>query len=212
MMIEPSRLAVFVAAALALLITPGPAVLYIVARSVDSGRRVGLVSVLGIEVGGLFHVVAAALGISALLVSSALAFTVIKYLGAIYLIFLGVRRLLEKHVDQHTLAPRSEGLVRVFGQGVLVNVFNPKTALFFFAFLPQFVDPSRGEVGVQVLLLGMIWTALATCSDSLYALLAGSASRWLRGNLTFLEYQRYFAGGVFVALGIGTGLSDSGVK
>jgi threonine/homoserine/homoserine lactone efflux protein len=212
MMIEPSRLAVFVAAALALLITPGPAVLYIVARSVDQGRRVGLVSVLGIEVGGLFHVVAAALGISALLVSSALAFTVIKYLGAIYLIFLGVRRLLEKDADLHTLAPRSEGLARVFGQGVLVNVFNPKTALFFFAFLPQFVDPSRGEVGVQVLLLGMIWTALATCSDSLYALLAGSASRWLRGNLTFLGYQRYFAGGVFVALGIGTGLSGSGAN
>jgi threonine/homoserine/homoserine lactone efflux protein len=155
---------------------------------------------------------ATCLGISTLLVSSALAFTVVKYLGALYLIFLGVRRLLEKPVVIHGLAPRSDGLARVFGQGVLVNVLNPKTALFFFAFLPQFVDPSRGDVAVQVLLLGMIWTALATCSDGLYALLAGLASRWLTGNPTFLGYQRYFAGGVFVALGVGTGLSGSGAE
>lgn len=212
MILEPSSLAVFVAAAIVLLITPGPAVLYIVARSIDQGRRVGLVSVLGIEVGSIFHVMAAAVGISALLVSSALAFTVIKYAGALYLIILGIRRLLEKQVDQHTPAPRPDRLVRVFGQGVLVNVFNPKTALFFFAFLPQFVDPSRGQAGVQVLLLGVIWVGLATCSDSLYALLAGSASHWLKGNLAFLRFQRFFTGGVFVALGIGTGLSGSGAE
>lgn len=211
-MIEPSRLAVFVAAALALLITPGPAVLYIVARSIDQGRRAGLASVLGIEVGSLFHVVAAALGISALLVSSAVAFTAIKYLGAAYLIFLGIRRLLERDVHQHTLARQPETLRRIFGQGVLVQLFNPKAALFFLAFLPQFIDPSRGQVGIQVLMLGGIWMALATFSDGLYALLAGSAGHWLRGNLKFLRSQRYFTGGVFVALGIGTGLSGSGAE
>jgi threonine/homoserine/homoserine lactone efflux protein len=210
MMLEPARLAVFVATALALLVTPGPAVLYIVARGIDQGRRAGLTSVLGIEVGSLCHVAAAALGISALLVSSALAFTAVKYLGALYLILLGIRRLLDKEVEQHMLEPHSEKLARIFGQGVLLSVFNPKEALFFFAFLPQFIDPSRGQIGVQVLALGMIWLALATCSDSLYAFLAGSAGHWLKGNLTFLRSQRYFTGGVFVALGIGTGLSGSG--
>ncbi|MHB1134528.1 MAG: LysE family translocator [Chloroflexota bacterium] len=211
-MIEPSQLAIFVAAALALLITPGPAVLYIVARSIDQGRRAGLASVLGIEVGSLCQVMAAGLGLSALLVSSAAAFTAVKYLGAAYLIFLGVRRLREKDLEQQALAPPPEPLSRVVAQGVLVQVFNPKTALFFLAFLPQFVDPSKGQMGPQFLQLGAVWLALATCSDGLYALLAGSASHWLRGNLTFLRSQRYLTGGVFLALGIGTGLVDSGPK
>lgn len=210
MVLEPSRLAIFVATALAILVTPGPAVLYIVARSVDQGRRAGLASVLGIEVGSLFHVAAAALGLSALLLSSALAFTTVRYLGALYLIFLGVRRLLEKEVEDRRVAPRPDRLARIFGQGVLLSVFNPKEALFFFAFLPQFLDPSMGQIGVQVLLLSAIWLALATCSDSFYALVAGSAGHWLKGNLTFLRSQRYVTGGVFVALGIGTGLAGSG--
>jgi len=208
-MLEPSSLAVFVAAALAMLIAPGPAVLYIVARSVDQGRRAGMASVLGIEVGSLCHVAAAALGISALLVSSAIAFTVVKYLGAIYLIYLGVRRLREEKVTESTFASESPSLLRIFGQGVIVNVFNPKTTLFFFAFLPQFVNPAKGQIGVQVLLLGFLFLALATCSDSLYALLAGSAGHWLRGNAKFLQAQRYFAGGVLLVLGIGTAVSGS---
>jgi threonine/homoserine/homoserine lactone efflux protein len=212
MMLEPTMLAVFVATALAILVTPGPAVLYIVARGIDQGRRAGLASVLGIEVGSLCHVAAATLGISALLVSSAFAFTAVKYVGALYLIFLGIRRFLEKDVEQRAPSPHSERLARIFGQGVLLSVFNPKEALFFFAFLPQFIDPSRGQIGVQVLLLSTIWLALATCSDTLYALAAGSAGHWLKGNLTFLRSQRYFTGGVFVALGIGTALSGSGSK
>jgi len=212
MMPDPSGLTVFVAVALALLVTPGPAVLYIVTRSIDQGRRAGMASVLGIEAGSLFHVVAAALGVSALLMSSAVAFTAVRYVGALYLVYLGLRRLLDKNVEQPTPAPRSDGLPRIFGQGVLVNVFNPKTALFFLAFLPQFVDPSRGRISEQILLLGMIWVSLATCSDSVYALLAGSAGHWLRGNLTFLRSQRYVTGGVFVALGIGAGLSGAGTK
>jgi threonine/homoserine/homoserine lactone efflux protein len=211
-MIEPSQLALFVAAALALLVTPGPAVLYIVARSVDQGRRAGLASVLGIEVGSLCQVVAAGLGLSALLVSSAAAFTLVKYLGAAYLLLLGLRRLRERDATEQALAPPPEPLARIFAQGVLVQVFNPKTALFFLAFLPQFIDPSRGQVGLQVLSLGAIWLALATCSDSLYALLAGSASHWLRGNPAFLRSQKYLTGGVFLALGVGTGLVDSPSK
>ncbi len=207
MALEPSMLVVFVATALAILVTPGPAVVYIVAQSIDQGRRAGMASVLGIEVGSLCYVALAAFGLSALLVSSAVAFAAVKYLGAFYLVFLGIRRLMKKESEEQSLAPRPEKLSRVFGQAVLLSVFNPKEALFFFAFLPQFIDPSKGQVGTQALLLSMIWLALAICSDSSWALLAGSAGHWLKGSMTFLRLQRYFTAGVFVVLGIGTGLS-----
>src|SRR5262245_55882193 len=133
-MLDPSKLLLFVVAALVLLVTPGPAVLYIVARSVDQGRLAGIVSVLGIAAGALFHIAAAALGLSALLVSSALAFDVVKYLGAAYLIFLGLRRLFDRTELEPVEKPEPKKLSRIFSQGVVVNLLNPKTALFFFAF------------------------------------------------------------------------------
>ncbi|HSD83688.1 MAG TPA: LysE family translocator, partial [Anaerolineae bacterium] len=143
------NLPVFLLAALILLLTPGPAVLYIVARSLDQGRLAGLVSVLSIEVGNSVHVLAAALGLSALLLSSALAFSVVKYLGAAYLIYLGLRRLLSRDAAQPTATLQRQSLRRIFRQGVVVAVLNPKTALFFLAFLPQFVDPARGSAAAQ---------------------------------------------------------------
>lgn len=211
-MLDTSTLLVFIAAVLVLLVTPGPAVLYIVARSIDQGRWAGFVSTLGIGVGTLIHVAAAALGVSALLVSSALAFNVVKYLGAAYLIYLGLQRLLtsEKTAPIKTLAPQK--LSRIFYQGVLVNLLNPKTALFFFAFLPQFVDVGRGNVALQVFILGLIMMILGIISDGLYALLAGSIGHWLRDNLRFLRAQRYFAGTVFITLGLVTALSGSTKK
>jgi threonine/homoserine/homoserine lactone efflux protein len=205
-----STLVLFLVAALALLITPGPAVLYIVTRSIDQGRMAGIVSVLGIAVGTLFHVAAAALGVSALLVSSALAFSVVKYLGAAYLIYLGVRKLLERDAPERQGIAGQRSLARIFSQGVLVNLLNPKTALFFFAFLPQFVDVSRGAVAFQILSLGCMFVVLGVLSDGSYALLAGTFGRWLKGNARFLPGQRYFAGGVYVALGVTTALSGSG--
>jgi threonine/homoserine/homoserine lactone efflux protein len=205
-----STLALFVFAALALLITPGPAVLYIVTRSIDQGRLAGIVSVLGIAVGTLFHIAAAALGVSALLVSSALAFSVVKYLGAAYLIYLGVRKLRERQDANQPEAIEQRNLARIFSQGVLVNLLNPKTALFFFAFLPQFVDVSRGAVAVQILFLGGLFVALSMLSDSSYALLAGTFGRWLKGNARFLRAQRYFAGGIYITLGVTTAFSGSG--
>src|SRR2546430_243228 len=144
----PTTLALFIAAALGLFIVPGPAVLYVVTRSVDQGRKAGLISVLGIGTGTLFHVAAAALGISVLLVASALALTVLKYVGAAYLIYLGLRTLLKRENSEEVDTVQPRKLSRVFFQGVIVNVFNPKTALFFFAFLPQFVDPARGSVAL----------------------------------------------------------------
>jgi threonine/homoserine/homoserine lactone efflux protein len=207
-----SALVFFLIAALVLLVTPGPAVLYVVARSIDQGRWAGIVSTLGIGVGTLGHVAAAALGVSALLVSSVLAFNIVKYLGAVYLIYLGLRKLLGREDSEQIETLRHKRLSRIFYQGVLVNLLNPKTALFCFAFLPQFVDVSRGSVALQIMFLGAIFVLMGICSDGLYALLAGTLGHWLRGNLHFWRGQRYFAGTVFIALGVTTALSGSGKK
>jgi threonine/homoserine/homoserine lactone efflux protein len=209
---ETATLAVFMLAAGTLLIVPGPSVLYIVAHGIDQGRRAALASVLGIEIASLVHVTAATLGLSALLVSSATAFNVVKYAGAAYLIVLGVRTLFARGGVQTSHGAVPKPLRRVFMQGVVVNLLNPKTALFFFAFLPQFVEPERGSVAGQTLLLGGLFVALAIFTDSSYALLSGSVGGWLKGNLGFLRAQRYFAGSVYLALGVATALTGSRKK
>jgi len=208
-MIELSQLYFFMGAALALLLVPGPAVLYITARSANQGRLAGLVSVLAIETANFLQAVAATLGLSAILLSSALAFDVVKYLGAAYLIYLGLRKLLarEETTDQEAL--KQESLSRIYWQGLVINMLNPKTALFYFAFLPQFVDPARGNVTTQTLFLGALFVGMALITDSLYALLASSLAERLRGNRNFLKGQRYFAGLVYVGLGITTALTGS---
>jgi len=203
------NLPVFLLAALVLLLTPGPAVLYIVARSIDQGRRAGLVSVLSIETGNLVHVLAAALGLSALLLSSALAFSIVKYLGAAYLIYLGLRRLLARDPAQQVAGFQRQSLRRIFRQGVVVAILNPKTALFFLAFLPQFVDPSRGSVTAQLLTLGCLFVLMAMVTDSAYALLAGSAGQWLKGTRSFVRAERYVVGSVYIGLGITAALADT---
>jgi threonine/homoserine/homoserine lactone efflux protein len=198
---DPSTLLLFAAAALALIVVPGPAVLYIVAQSIDRGRLAGFVSALGIAVGGLVHVTAAAIGLSSLLVSSATAFAVVKFAGAAYLIGLGLYTLFVRKEEPAATVPRERRLRRRFGQGVVVNVLNPKTALFFFAFLPQFVDPDKGSAALQIGILGLLFVALAVMSDSVWALVAGSASKRLRGSRRFFSVQRYVSGSVFVGLG-----------
>ena len=210
---DAASLGVFAVAALALLLTPGPAVLYIVARSVEQGRLAGLVSVCGITTGTLVHVLAASLGLSALLASSALAFSAVKYAGAAYLITIGVRRLLERHAAPAAVAqlpPRS--LWRLYRDGFLVNLLNPKTALFFLAFLPQFVDPARGGAALQVAFLGLLFALMGFTSDGLYALAAGSAGRWIKRNSHALRWERYVTGGVFIGLGVTAALAGSGRK
>lgn len=205
------NLTLFIPAALLLILTPGPVVLYIISRSVEQGRKAGMIAILGLELGNFFHVIAAALGLSALLLSSALAFDIIKYIGAAYLIYLGIRKL--KSSDELTAETiQRDSMRRVFLQGIVVAVLNPKTALFFFAFLPQFVDPTQGNVTLQILLLGGILLLIATISDSVYAMLAGTAGRWLRGNVQFLRVQRYFSGGVYIGLGVLTAFSSGNKK
>lgn len=210
MLIEGSTLVVFVAAALALLITPGPAVLYIITRSIDQGRVAGVVSAFGVGSGTIVHVAAAAFGLSALFESSVLAFTLVKFLGAGYLIYLGIQKLLEKDKPAQIETPEPEKLSRIFYQGFIVNLLNPKLALFFLSFLPQFIHPENGSVVLQILLLGALFVVLGVCSDSSYALVAGSLRGWLRNNLTFARVQRYFAGGIYIALGLTAAFSGSG--
>jgi threonine/homoserine/homoserine lactone efflux protein len=196
-----STVALFLLAALGLLLIPGPSVLYIITRSVGQGRRAGLVSVLGVELASLTHVAAAALGLSALLMTSALAFSVVKYVGAAYLIYLGVRTLLAREASQRAPVPAPKSFSQLFAQGFLVNLLNPKTALFFYAFLPQFVDPARGAVTGQILLLGALFVLLASCTDSLYSLLGSTMGRWLTRNARFRQSQRYITGSVYILLG-----------
>jgi len=196
-----SALSLFVSVAAILVFTPGPNTLYIIARSIQQGRRAGVVSSLGVQVGTLIHVVIAALGLSALVISSVLAFNIVKYAGAAYLIYLGLKTLLTKETLEPRKTLRPERLSHIFRQGMVVNVLNPKTALFFFAFLPQFIDPDRGAVALQTVVLGTILVVLGTTSDLLYALTAGSLGTWLRQNSAFLSIQRYFAGGVYISLG-----------
>ncbi len=208
-MIEFSQLYLFLGASLALLLVPGPAVLYITARSANQGRLAGLVSVLAIETANFLQAVAATLGLSAILLSSALAFDVVKYLGAAYLIYLGIRKLLVSQEGTTNREVKAESLKHIYWQGFAINLLNPKTALFFFAFLPQFVDPAKGNVTSQTLLLGALFVGMALITDSLYALLASSLADKVRGNRHYQKGQRYFAGLVYVSLGITTALTGS---
>jgi threonine/homoserine/homoserine lactone efflux protein len=155
----------------------------------------------------MFHVVAAAFGISALLVSSALLFNIVKFLGAGYLIYLGIRKLfVEKEVvEAKEVEPAS--LRQIFYQGMIVNILNPKTALFFFAFLPQFADPTQGAITGQIFLLGLILVLMGLFTDGSYAFLAGTAGNWLKNNLRVLRAQRIFAGSLYIALGMLTAFS-----
>jgi threonine/homoserine/homoserine lactone efflux protein len=203
-------LLLFSTAALILLVIPGPSVLYVVARSLDQGRRAGLASTSGISTGTLAHVVAATLGLSALLLSSATAYSLVKYAGAAYLFYLGIKKFRERPtIDSEEKHVQALPLRRVFVQGVVVEALNPKTALFFFAFLPQFVNPARGQVSLQFLTLGMLFTLLGFTSDSIWALTAGSAAGWLRRNQGFSRNQRYISGTVYLGLGMATAVSGS---
>jgi threonine/homoserine/homoserine lactone efflux protein len=203
---DPSRIAVFVLAALALLVVPGPAVLYVVTRSIQQGRRAGITSVLGIHVGTLVHIAAATAGLSALILSSAVAFTAVKVAGAVYLVGLGLWTIFARRAEPDVALGGEQALRRVFAQGIVVNVLNPKTALFFLAFLPQFVDPNASHPAVQVALLGLVFALLGLVTDSIWALVAGSAGGVLRRSTRYVKVQRYVTGSVYVGLGVATAL------
>ena len=210
---SPTSIGLFAIAALALLLIPGPAVLYIVSRSLAQGRFAGFVSNLGIHCGTMVHVVAASLGLSALLMTSAVAFAAVKYLGAAYLIWLGLRRIFgpEAAPDATGSAVRRSYLELV-RDGFIVNLLNPKTALFFLAFLPQFADVSRGHVATQIAFLGLVFVAIGLVTDSCYAFVAGAAGDWIKRKQGPLRFERYVTGMVMIGLGLTAAFAGNGKK
>ena len=209
MVLDPSRFAIFTGAALVLIVTPGPAVLYITARSMSQGLRAGLVSVLAIETGNCGYALAASLGLAAFLASSPLAFSAVRLLGAGYLVFLGIRKLAGRANGRAAQRDGDPGgrLRSVYLEGVTVSLLNPKTALFFLAFLPQFVSPALGHLRAQMLLLSASFVSLATLSDAGYALLSGTVGRWLGAHPRFVRGERYVSATVYAGLGLAAALS-----
>lgn len=198
---DASTIAAFGLASFLLLIIPGPAVIYILNRSVSDGREVGLAAVAGLELGNLVHALAAAAGLSAVLATSATAFNAVKWLGAGYLVFVGVRTLMQPapqiETDRATVSVR-----RAFGQGVVVNILNPKVALFFLSFLPQFIQPADGHAGLQALVLGLVFVLIGCVTDTCYSLLASSLRHVLLRGRTLPIVRRWVAGSVFIGLGL----------
>jgi threonine/homoserine/homoserine lactone efflux protein len=199
-LIDGTRLALFLSAALVLALTPGPGMLYVLGRTLHGGRRKGVLSALGTLVGGSAHVVAAALGLSAVLATSAVAFAIVRYAGAAYLIYLGVGMLRSRNmkVEVADEAGTSHGH---FLQGITTEVLNPKTALFFLSFIPQFVAPARGHLISQFLLLGAISVGLNTAADLIVVVLAGTIAHKLKGNPKFSRRQRTASGVGMIGLG-----------
>lgn len=201
---NPSQLHLFFAASFVILLIPGPAVLYIAVQSIKQGHMAGVAAVLGVELGTIFHVAAAAFGISALLSSSITMFNFLRLLGAAYLIFLGVCKLLPPKEIKHKKIDQHGSLKQVFRQGVMIELLNPKTMLFFFAFLPQFVISTEDNVTLQVLTLGFLFVGLAIVVDLLYTMLAGSIGHLLRDNKWFARRQHYAECAVYIGLGVTT--------
>jgi threonine/homoserine/homoserine lactone efflux protein len=209
-MLEPEQIIAVATAAFALAVIPGPDTMLIVGRSLSNGRRIGLATSTGVALGMLFHTTLATVGLSALLMTSSLAFNGIKWLGVLYLLFLGVQNLLSKTGSLHSEAEQLKTLSfqKAFGQAALTNVFNPKAALFFLAFLPQFVRPANSHVTLQFLFLGCIVTAVCLFWDSLIAVTAGSFGVWLGRNATFVRWQKRVMGTIFLGLGLRLALQN----
>src|SRR5216684_3658416 len=206
-MIDLHRLALFLAAALVLAITPGPGIFYVLARTLAGGRREGIHSSLGTFLGGLFHVFAAALGVSAILAASAMAFHTVKYAGAAYLMWLGIRMIRTRNAEMPAQpAAPTEGSFR---QGILTEALNPKTALFFLSFIPQFIAAGRGHVFFQFIVLGAISVILNTTADLVVVLLAAPLERKLKNSARFRRNQRVASGVGMIGLGAYVALADS---
>jgi threonine/homoserine/homoserine lactone efflux protein len=199
----------FALTGLLLNLTPGNDMLYVIARSSGGRTKAGIISALGIGAGCLVHILAAVAGLSALIAQSALAFNIIKYAGAAYLIYLGLRSLLKK--NKVFVAPgkvQSLPYKRIFWQGVLTNVLNPKVALFFLAFLPQFIDLHRGNTGLQILFLGTWFDVVGTIVNILVALLFGRLSGWLSRSSKFVQWQERITGMILIGIGIKVALES----
>src|SRR5512147_2212599 len=201
-MIEPTKFLLFIGVSWALIIAPGPDMIYVITRGVTQGRRAGLLSAVGVVCGILVHTTAAAFGLTLILQTSALAFLLVKYLGAIYLIYLGIKAWRDKSTfDLQTSAP-IVSFRRVFWQGVLSNVLNPKIAIFFLAFLPQFVDKTSSSIALPMVTLGLTFAAFGLCFLVLVGYFAGAIGRWLTRRPQYTNFLRWLTGGVLIGLGV----------
>ncbi len=201
-MIDSSKFLLFLTAALLLAIAPGPGMLYVLARSLAGGRREGVLSSLGTFVGGTVHVLAAAAGVSVILARSAVAFATVKYAGAVYLCFLGIRMIMDSRRDSNSLPANTVARARnPFWQGIATEVLNPKTALFFLSFIPQFVNRESGHVFSQFLLLGTISVTLNTSADLVVTMFAGPLGNRIRSSSKFRRTQRTATGAIMIGLG-----------
>jgi len=207
-MLHWSKVLIFVPVVLVIVVTPGPNTLYIVARSLHGGYQAGLVSCFGISLATLIHIAAAAIGLTALLSSSVLIFDIIKYAGAAYLIWIGIKTLATMRRGESMGQVQPENLTSVFHQGFMVNLLNPNTALFFLAFLPQFIDPSLGRVALQIIILGGVLLSIGLISDCAYVLVAGVVALRLRKRVRLFQSLRYVAAGVYLLLGTTTALKS----
>jgi threonine/homoserine/homoserine lactone efflux protein len=206
-MFDTHRFLLFFVAALLLAVTPGPGIFYVLARSLAGGRREGILSSFGTFVGGLFHVLAAALGVSAILAASAVAFHTVKYAGAAYLVWLGIRMIRARNAEMAVSSSQpSQG---AFRQGILTEVLNPKTALFFLSFIPQFIAPERGHVFLQFVVLGAFSVILNTAADLLVVVLAAPLERKLKSSARFRRGQRTASGLGMITLGAYVALADT---
>lgn len=209
-MFDPVYWLVFFSAALALNLSPGPDLLYVLSRTLAGGWRIGVASACGVCSGALVHVAAAALGISAILATSALAFTVVKYVGAAYLLYLGIQALRSAGDGMRATleaGPRTSAW-QAYRQGILVDILNPKAAIFFMAFLPQFVRPEQGAIALQLLVLGVLVVVVAIVVECLLVLLANRASAALRRNRKLGQWLDRLLGSILIGLGIRLGLSE----
>jgi threonine/homoserine/homoserine lactone efflux protein len=207
-MVDWTTLSLFAAAALVLVVTPGPNTLYIITRSVQQGQRAGIVSCFGIAAGTLVHITAATLGISALLLASTVLFSLVQYAGAAFLCYLGIKTLLTPTEIVTSSDPVPEqAMATIFTQAMAVNVLNPKTALFFIAFLPQFIDAAKGDIATQIMILGVLLITMGACSDMVYVLIAGRLGERLRSNSRFCRLQRFCAGSVYLGIGVAAALT-----
>lgn len=206
---DSARFFIFLSAAILLAIAPGPGMLYVLARTLGGGRREGLLSALGTFLGGMAHVFAAAAGISIILAKSAVAFATVKYLGAGYLCFLGIRMILDARKDDGVSRADLRRVRNPFWQGVITEALNPKTALFFLSFIPQFVNRGHGHVFLQFVLLGTLSVTLNTSADIIVTLLAGPLGQRIRGSARFRKRQRTLTGAVMIGLGTYLALAES---
>jgi threonine/homoserine/homoserine lactone efflux protein len=207
-MIDPAKFVLFIGVSWALILAPGPDMLYVITRGVTQGRKAGMLSAIGVICGILVHTTAAAFGLTLILQTSAIAFLIVKYLGAVYLIYLGIKAWQDKGTFNLQPSSSSLSLRKIFWQGVLSNVLNPKIAIFFLAFLPQFVDKGSSNVALQMVILGLTFACFGLCFLLVVGYSSGAIGSWLTHRPQYPKFLQRFAAGILIALGIRLALTE----